>query len=419
MNRYKKWTYTNKIDKIMSNFMKEQKLTISDFHRPDPIPKEAILKVNELLQKATLFRYIGENPEDSETALLERDFAAYVGTKYALALNSCSSALFLSLLACSIKPGDQVLIPAFTFTAVPSAIMHAGAAPVLVECNERYCIDLEDLKRKISPQTKVLLLSHMRGHTSDLDEITKICEKNNVTLIEDAAHSLGVLWNGKPVGTYGKTGCYSFQSYKIINGGEGGMLVTNDEELIVKAIYLSGAYEKTYLKHFVQSELFEKYQNSFPAFNLRMDNISAATIRPQLNVVEEKVATYNKNYQYLTNLLSSSEYIEVPSLDSRERMAPDTIQFNLKGLTIEQSKIFMNKVREAGVSLYVFGADENNARLFWNWKYLPEIPVLENTKKILQFTCDMRLPVFFTDTQLDYIASVISKALGETVANKS
>jgi len=93
---------------------------------------------------------------------------------------------------------------------------------------------------------------------------------------------LGVLWNGKPVGTYGKVGCYSFQSYKIINAGEGGILVTNDDEVIVKAIYMSGAYEKMYEKHFVKSRLFEKYQNTLPAFNLRMDNISAAIIRPQI-----------------------------------------------------------------------------------------------------------------------------------------
>lgn len=398
--------------------MEGKKLTISDFHRPDTIPKEAILKVSKLLETGNLFRYIGEKAEDSETALLEKDFAAYVGTKYALALNSCSSALFLSLLTCSVKPDDEILVPAFTFTAVPSAIVHVGATPILVECDERYCIDLEDLKRKISSQTKILLLSHMRGHTSDLDQITKICRENGITLIEDAAHSLGVLWNGKPVGTYGKTGCYSFQSYKIINGGEGGMLVTNDQEVIVKAIYLSGAYEETYSKHFVQSEFFKKYRNKFPLFNLRMDNVSAATIRPQLKMIEKKVIVYNNNYRYLRDLLSSSEYIKIPAIDLRERMAPDTMQFNLDRLTIKQAKTFMNKVREDGVSLYVFSADENNARLFWNWKYLPEIPVLEKTKKILQFTCDMRLPLFFTNEHLDYIASVIFKALQETIGEK-
>ena len=267
---------------------KIKKLTISDFHQADPMPEGVHLKVNEILQNANLFRYIGDKLYDSETALLEKDFAKYLGVKYTLAVNSCSSAMFLALICCEVKPDDKVLVPAFTFTAVPSAVVHAGAIPILVECNERYCIDIEDLEKKITHDTKVLLLSHMRGHTSDMDRILKICKKNKITLIEDSAHSLGVLWNRKPVGTYGKVGCYSFQSYKIINAGEGGLLVTNDEELIVKAIYMSGAYEKMYEKHFVQSRFFKKYQNVLPAFNLRMDNISSAIVRPQIKEIKKK-----------------------------------------------------------------------------------------------------------------------------------
>jgi len=390
-----------------------QKLKISDFYKADPIPRKVFTKVNKLLRSADLFRYIGNKPSDSEAALLEKDFTKYLGVKYALALNSCSSAMFLSLICCGVKPGDKVLVPAFTFTAVPSAIVHAGAIPVLVECNERYCIDIDDLKKKISPETKILLLSHMRGHTSDMDSIIKLCKENNITLIEDSAHSLGVLWNGKPVGTYGKVGCYSFQSYKIINAGEGGILVTNDEDVIVKAIYLSGAYEKMYEKHFVKSRLFEKYQNTLPAFNLRMDNISAAIIRPQIKEIDKKVVIYNKNYRYLKGALSTSKHIDVPGIDPRERMAPDSIQFNLKDLNIKQAKIFMDKMREKGISLYVFGVNENNARVFWNWRYLKDIPSLEKTRSMLKFACDMRLPIFFRKPQLDYIANVILTTLDE------
>lgn len=392
---------------------KIQKLKLSDFHRADPIPKEVSKNVNVILRNANLFRYIGDKPNDSETALLEKDFAKYLGVKYALALNSCSSAMFLSLICCGVKPGDKVLVPAFTFTAVPSAIIHAGAVPVLVECNEKYCIDIEDLERKISPRTKVLLLSHMRGHTSDMDRIVELCKNNNVILIEDAAHSLGVLWNKKPVGTYGKVGCYSFQSYKIINAGEGGLLVTNDEELIVKAIYLSGAYEKMHEKHFVKSDFFRKYQNIFPAFNLRMNNISAAIIRPQIKEINKKVAIYNKNYKYLVGALSSSRYISVPEVNPRERMAPDSIQFNLMNLSVKCVKTFMDKVRKRGISLYVFGTHENSARVFWNWKYLKKIPSLKETRNMLEFACDMRLPVFFRKPHLNYIANVIIATLNE------
>lgn len=388
-------------------------LKIADFHKADTLPKEVFVRVNRILKKSNLFRYIGEKPEDSEVALLERDFAKYLGVKYTLAVNSCSSAMFLSLICCGVKQGDKILVPAFTFTAVPSAIIHTGAVPILVECNERYCIDVEDLEKKITPQTKFLLLSHMRGHTSDMDKVIEICKKNSVTIIEDAAHSLGVLWNKKPVGTYGKVGCYSFQSYKIINAGEGGLFVTNDEELIVKAIFLSGAYEKMYKKHFVQSNLFEKYQNTLPAFNLRMNNISAAIIRPQIKEIKKKVKVYNKNYVYLVKLLSNSKYLNIPKMDSRERMAPDSIQFNLVDFNDKQIKVFMDKVRKKGISLYAFGAHKDNARTFWNWKYIKKIPVLEKTRTILESACDMRLPVFFKKQHLDYIADVINSTLDE------
>jgi dTDP-4-amino-4,6-dideoxygalactose transaminase len=395
------------------NMKTVKKLKISDFHQADPIPRAVFVKVNQILKNANLFRYIGNKPGDSETALLERDFTKYLGVKYALALNSCSSAIFLSLICCGVKPGDKVLVPAFTFTAVPSAIIHAGAVPVLVECDKRYCIDIEDLKKKISIETRVLLLSHMRGHTSDMDRIVKLCEEKNIILIEDAAHSLGVLWNRKPVGTFGKIGCYSFQSYKIINAGEGGLLVTNDEALIVKAIYLSGAYEKMYEKHFIKSKFFNQYKNLFPAFNLRMNNVSSAIIRPQIKEIERKVAIYNKNYRYLADMLSVSENILIPEADSRERMAPDSIQFNLDGLTREQAVKFMEMIRKWGVSLYVFGVHEDNARVFWNWKYLKNVASLEKTKNILEFTCDMRLPVFFQKPHLNYIANVILSVLNE------
>ena len=393
--------------------MKKAKLRIEDFHKADPIPHEAIERVVKILKSARLFRYSASNPSESEVALLEKDFAEYLGVKYALALNSCSSAIYLALICSNVKPGDKVLVPSFTFTAVPSSIIHVGAIPVLVECNDNFQIDLDDLERKMTPKTKVLLLSHMRGHTSDMDKIVSLCNEKGVTLIEDSAHSLGVLWSKKPVGTFGKIGTFSFQSYKIINAGEGGMLVTDDEETIVKAIYLSGAYEKSHEKHFVESQLFDKYRNLLPAYNLRMNNVSAAIIRPQLDLVETKIVKYLENYELLASRINQSPFIEVPHRDIRERMAPDSIQFHLKNLTPVQAKDFMNKAREKGVSLYVFGADKNNARLFWNWKYIGKIPELNKTRDILNLTCDMRLPYFFNKEQINYISEAILSSLNE------
>lgn len=392
---------------------KNKKVNISDFQQADSIPEESIRRAVKILRKGNLFRYIGDGPQDSEVALLERDFTKYLGVEYALALNSCSSAMFIALICCGVKPRDKVLVPAFTFTAVPSAVIHAGAIPVLVECDERYCIDIEDLASKISSETGVLLLSHMRGHVADMDRVIKLCNEKKITLIEDAAHGLGALWSGRPVGTLGKVGCYSFQSHKIINAGEGGLLVTDDEDVIVKAIYLSGAFEKSYERHFLQSELFGKYKNIFPIFNLRMHNVSAAIIRPQIKAIEKKVAIYNRNYKYLVGKLSVSHNIQIPHADLRERRAPDSIQFNLKGLTLDKVRKFMDKVRERGISLYAFGIHPDNVRVFWNWKYIKGTPPLPKTKDVLMFACDMRLPVSFSRFHLDYIAHVILLTLSE------
>jgi perosamine synthetase len=168
-------------------------MDISAFHRLSPVPEEGIESAVELMRNGGMFRYASEDPETSAAAILEREFAIFTGVKFALGLNSCSSAILLALKVSGVKSGDRVLVPAFTFTAVPAAVVNLGATPVLVECNGNYKVNVDDLRRKITSDTRVLLLSHMRGHMSDMDRIVDICNERGVTLIEDAAHAIGVL----------------------------------------------------------------------------------------------------------------------------------------------------------------------------------------------------------------------------------
>lgn len=174
------------------------------------IPASARAEIEVLLSGGDLFRY--NSPKDSPVARLERDFADMMGVPFALAVTSCSSALFLSLKALDIPPGGRVLVPAFTFAAVPSAIVHAGCVPVLVEVGDNYRIDLRDFESKLDAGADAVMISHMRGHTSDMDAIMRLCEARNIPVVEDAAHSLGTLWSGRKIGTIGKIGCFSFQS---------------------------------------------------------------------------------------------------------------------------------------------------------------------------------------------------------------
>jgi dTDP-4-amino-4,6-dideoxygalactose transaminase len=186
-------------------------------------------RINELLQNGDLFRYT--SGICSDVSELERDFSRTIGVQYSLAVSSCSSAIFLALKALDLTPGSKVLMPGFTFAAVPSAVIHANLKPVFLEIDFHLRIDIDDLKVKIK-DVRVLLLSHMRGHISDLDEITKLCAENNVVIIEDAAHAFGASWDGRPIGTFGVFGCYSFQSYKMINGGEGGILISDRKSVV-------------------------------------------------------------------------------------------------------------------------------------------------------------------------------------------
>lgn len=210
----------------------------------EPIPHEARAEIDALLASGDLFRYTASAEQPAPVTLLEEEFANLMGARFALALNSCSSAIFLSLKALGVQPGDRVLIPAFTFAAVPSAVVHAGAVPVLVEVGDNYRIDIDDFAAKLGTDIRAVVISHMRGHTSDMDAIMALTDAAGIPVVEDAAHSLGTTWGGRNIGTIGKVGCFSFQSYKLVNGGEGGVLITDDEEVIARAVVMSGAYER-------------------------------------------------------------------------------------------------------------------------------------------------------------------------------
>src|SRR5690554_544445 len=180
-----------------------------DTYSAEPIPPAARAEIDRLLSTGDLFRYTA--PENAPVALLEQEFAAAIGAKYALAVSSCSAALFLSLKALELPRGARVLIPAFTFAAVPSSIVHADCVPVLCEMGENYRIDMADFAAKLLDNIAAVMISHMRGHTSDMDAIMALCDRASIPVIEDAAHSLGTTWRGRNIGTIGKMGCFSFQ----------------------------------------------------------------------------------------------------------------------------------------------------------------------------------------------------------------
>lgn len=380
----------------------------------EPIPDAARDEIDRLLSSGDLFRYTAA--EGAPVALLEAEFAELLGSRYALAVSSCSAALFLSLKALDLPRGARVLIPAFTFAAVPSAVVHADCTPVLVEVGENYRVDLADFAAKL-PGADAVLISHMRGHTSDMDAIMALSDAAGVPVVEDAAHSLGTTWNGRNIGTIGKVGCFSFQSYKLVNAGEGGIMITDDPELAARAIIMSGAYEQNWKKHPGLQNSFGHWQNKLPLYNLRMQNLSAAVIRPQLPEIARRVADGRRNHDWVAAQLNATDWLVVPDALPPELRAPDSIQFNLKGdWSDDQARAFQAGAKRRGVTVQIFGLTEGNARAYWNWQFLGDLPDLPRTRAMLMRACDVRLPARLTEPELAYIAEAIISAAGDVKA---
>ena len=166
--------------------------------------------------------------------ILEEKFKKYLGVKAAYSFNSGRSALMAILQALELESGSEVLLQAFTCNAAANPIIWSGLAPVYVDCDQNYNLSVDDLKKKITPKSKVVMIQHTFGLPADIDAIQKVCEENNLILIEDCAHSLGAEYKGKRVGTFGKAAFFSFSRDKIISCVYGGMATANDENLAKK-----------------------------------------------------------------------------------------------------------------------------------------------------------------------------------------
>lgn len=378
------------------------------------IDETVIDSVVETLKQQRLFRYDCDTADESATSRLEKRFAEVVGTKYAVAMNSCSSALFTSLLCAGVQPGDEVLMPAFTFIAVPSSVVHANARPRLVEVTEDYVMDLEDFERKITPKTKALLLSYMRGRCPDMHAVKEICDRRGIVLLEDSAHSLGVLFDGVQTGRFGLAASYSAQSYKMIDGGEGGIMVTDDEDVAYRAMLYAGCYEKNYRKHYWTEGADDKLDamvNSLPAYNFRMSNLSAAALIPQLDQVDARVEHFNANFFRLADILSSSDHIRIPKFVDKVRPAADSIQWEFKDMSPEQIESALAQLDAQGVKVGVFTG--SNARCFWNWTFFDrhQDDACPFTKDLLQRTCDTRLRLHLEPADIDELGKKILDAV--------
>ena len=245
----------------------------------------------------------------SEVTSFENEFAAFHGAPAALAVSNGTHALELALELIGLKPGDEVIVPAFTFISTSNAVQRLGGVAVPVDVDaETFCIDPTLLEAARTPRTKAIIPVHMAGHIADMEAIDAWASAHGVVVIQDAAHAHGAVWNGKRVGEMGSIACFSFQNGKLMTCGEGGALLLPDQ----------GMYDEAFLRHSCGRPIGDRdYQHRTPSSNFRMPEFSAAVLRAQLARIDDHNARREENWKALSESLEEIDGIRQQGRDPR------------------------------------------------------------------------------------------------------
>lgn len=385
-------------------------LFTGNFTQQTPIPDEGIAAAVAVMRSGRLHRYNLAPDEVGEVMALEREFADWQGARYCLATASGGQAMQIALRASGVQPGDAVLTNGFTLAPVPGAVAAVGARAILVEITADLVLDLDDLGRKARDSgARHLLLSHMRGHLCDMDRLMQVTADLGVTVIEDCAHTMGARWNGRRSGSFGLAGCFSTQTYKHMNSGEGGLLTSDDAEFIARATILSGSY-MLYERHGAgpSADTFAEIRLDTPNTSARMDNLRAALLRPQLRRIEDSIAAWNARHDHLAARLASCQAIRMPLRPAAESYVGSSLQFLIPGITNAEARGLITRLAQNGVEVKWFGAAEpagfTSDHHSWRYTARQKLPV---TDEILAGLFDMRLPLTFSLGDCDLIADHI------------
>ena len=385
------------------------------FTQQEPIPESGIAAAVAVMRSGRLHRYNTAPDDIGETAALELALAALVGARYCLAVASGGAAMRLALRAAGVGPGDRVLTNAFTLAPVPGAIAALGAEPVFVETTGDLTIDLDDLAAKAWPGA-VLLLSHMRGHVADMDALMALCNGAGVKVIEDCAHTMGGSFRGVASGRHGVAGCYSTQTYKHLNSGEGGLIVTDDPGLMAHMVLESGSY-MLFDRHPAAPppEAFAALKWSVPNVSSRMDNLRAAILRAQLPLLADRVARWRARHDVLQAALADVPGVATIRRHPDEVFVGSSFQFRLPGQDADRIAAFLARCAARGVEVKWFGRAEPQGftSKHDHWRYAPPQP-LPGTDAVLAGLIDMRLPLTFSLHDCALIGRILAQ---EAVSN--
>ena len=349
---------------------------------------EEINEVKKVMQEGNLTNASfqgGKRVQELESLLCK-----FVGSQYAIAINSGTAALHAALLALGIGKDDEVLLPSFTFLATANAIVATGAKPVFVDIRRRdYTIDLGDLERKATNRTKAIIPVHLYGHTADMNRIGEIASKHSLHVIEDACQSLGSTYNGNQTGSIGEMGCFSFYASKVLTSGEGGAIVTNNKELADR------------LRMIRNHGMLEGYDTRIFGLNLRMTEISAAIAKVQMRKLKKMLQIRRKNAMTLTKLLQDSDIILPKESDGSK------YNWYLYTVAIENRDDVMKKLNSLGIGATVYYRTPVHRTPFYSNSNVS----LPNTKWAAGHVLSLPVHPLVTASDVKYIANSFMKML--------
>ncbi|MCS5591479.1 MAG: DegT/DnrJ/EryC1/StrS aminotransferase family protein [Gammaproteobacteria bacterium] len=390
------------------------------FTQQEAIDQESIALAVEVLESGRLHRYNTLDDELSQVSLLEQEYAIYQDVRYCLACASGGYALGTSLRAAGLKNNEAVLTNMYTLAPVPGAIAGSGGRAVFIEVDNNLLLDLEDLANKAqSSGARFLLLSHMRGHIVDMDKLMDVVKAYNLILIEDCAHTMGAKWNNTRSGNFGLAGCFSTQTYKHMNSGEGGFITTNDAEFMARCIMMSGSY-MLYERHGAapKPDVFKKIRLQTPNQSGRMDNLRAAILRPQIDKLEANIVRWNERYALVAARLRQVSNVVVPDRDVKEFYVGSSIQFRIPNISEQQALGFIEDNRQLGVEVKWFGGDNPSGFTsnHKSWQYV-ERQQLDRSDRILSGLFDLRLPLTFSKQDCGLLANIIADCAEKVTTN--
>jgi len=345
------------------------------------IGEEEKKEVLEVLDRKYLFRYYGPQDSPSKVRQLETEFAKLIGSEYALAVNSCTSALISSLVAVGVGPGDEVIVPGYTFFASCAAVVTAKAIPIIAEVDDSLTLDPKDFEKKITSKTKAVIPVHMRGAPCDMAAIMAIAKKRNLKVVEDVAQACGGSYRGRRLGNFGDCGAFSLQYHKIVTSGEGGMVVTNDQLLYDRA----QAYHDTAACWRPDRFGLPRYEGEvFPGENYRMSELTGAVALAQLRKLDGLVARMRHNKSRIKQQIADLPNMRFRRLNDPEGDTAICLVFFLP--ETEMTRRFAEALRAEGIgAACVYDKGIPDWHIYAHWKHI--IDKVTATPEGCPYTC--------------------------------